>query len=369
MARTTEAAGSLKLESMERMLAAARTPLDKLDVQIHDLENRLATLKAGAALIDAEKAKDKDKPEKTKVDKGPEQEALAAYLAGRAMLEQRKKDLAEMTEAIRAENEARSKAEEKEQKDDFKRAETLEKDKVKLYKEVWEAEQKGRLEAGKLAVETEKKNVQELVRDLQPLRHAADQLFQGMLQGGQSMSRLLHNTFKTLTAGILSDLSTMGTKWAAEQLAQLIEAKVNNASTIASLVPVGAAGAFASQASIPIVGPELAIAAAADATGFLSSLIPLASAGGGWDVPWTVGSHLGGGGAPTMLEGGEKVLDRSRNAKLDNFLDSGGGGGVTHVHNWNVQTPDAASFYRMLKSNRRGFEQAVTELRGLGSPV
>ena len=120
--------------------------------------------------------------------------------------------------------------------------------------------------------------------------------------------------------------------------------------SITNYAAQAAAGAFASQAAIPVIGPELGMAASvaveADVLG-LAGLV--ASAAGGWgDVPYD--------GAPAILHKQEMVLPASIANPLRASLAAGGGVGAdaagsgdTHIH---IHAVDSQSVQRLLTQQR-----------------
>jgi hypothetical protein len=118
------------------------------------------------------------------------------------------------------------------------------------------------------------------------------------------------------------------------------------------------AGAAASQAAIPIVGPAMAMASMA---AIMASVLGLSgkvpSARGGFDIPF-------GSNPMTQLHEQEMVLPKEQADVIRGMAGGGGGGAVNH---WNVSTMDARSFrdflrggagdevLSLLQAKRRGF--------------
>lgn len=125
-------------------------------------------------------------------------------------------------------------------------------------------------------------------------------------------------------------------------------AKVAEATTsVVSDASSAAAGAASSQASIPFAGPYLAVAAAAAMLAFVLGFKPggggssMPSAAGGW---WNVPHDT-----LAMIHKDEKVFPADKSAKLDELLDSGGGGsrgGDIHIH-----ATDADSVVRLFQKH------------------
>jgi hypothetical protein len=110
--------------------------------------------------------------------------------------------------------------------------------------------------------------------------------------------------------------------------------------SVAAKSASAAAGAAESQSMIPVVGPVLAAGAMSAMLAMvmgLTSKIP--SAAGGWLVPKGVDPI-------TQLHAGERVIPERYADGLDRLVE--GGGRAAPV--FNITTPDAESFYKMLKN-------------------
>lgn len=128
-----------------------------------------------------------------------------------------------------------------------------------------------------------------------------------------------------------------------------------NAQQIASNTSVGVTGAGASQASIPYVGPALALAAMA----MMAAEMATHSAAGGFDVPPGL-SPL------TQLHPSEMVLPASlANVVRGAAGGGGGGGGPTNV-NMNVHAVDAGSVVDLLRSSGSDLADLVARQVRLG---
>lgn len=113
---------------------------------------------------------------------------------------------------------------------------------------------------------------------------------------------------------------------------------------VSDMAAEAAAGAAASQAAIPIIGPELAAAAFANMMALVESAQGMiVSAAGGYQVP--------AGLSPiARLHEQEMVLPREKSMKLDALLDGGmGGRGTSFV----VNAMDAQSVSRFFQANGR----------------
>jgi hypothetical protein len=122
----------------------------------------------------------------------------------------------------------------------------------------------------------------------------------GMLTGTTTLQQGMRSIFQSLVGSVVQAILRIPEQWLNAQIANLFVTQstgqasvVANAATNASLIAqnaaVAGAGAYAATASIPIVGPELAPAAAAAAyAGAMSYEGLVAFADGAWNVPKTM---------------------------------------------------------------------------------
>jgi hypothetical protein len=124
---------------------------------------------------------------------------------------------------------------------------------------------------------------------LSPITRAISQSVTGMIQGTQTLVGAIQNLLQSILASFVDMLAQMLEKWIVNQITMAIIGKTTqSAAAVASIgtsAAQGAAGAAASQASIPIIGPELAIAAAAEMDAFIMAFAAQATAARGFDVP------------------------------------------------------------------------------------
>jgi hypothetical protein len=141
---------------------------------------------------------------------------------------------------------------------------------------------------------------------IQPISQAFNGLMQNMLQGTTSFNQAYIQLMDQLVASALSSLVEMGTNWLAMELSktsatqaqegirmvttQSAAATSTAAAATAGMTQVGtnaavgASGAFASVASIPVIGPFIAPAIAAGAMAAIMGFGRLISARGGADI-------------------------------------------------------------------------------------
>jgi len=135
---------------------------------------------------------------------------------------------------------------------------------------------------------------------LSPIRSALDSSVQGIIQGTTTLKQAMSNLCSSILTSYANMLMQIALKWAQQQAMELVgieatqaahtTAAATTAATTAAeaaiVIPAKAAeagaGAAASQAFIPFIGPALALAAMATIFG---AVMALKSAAGGYDVP------------------------------------------------------------------------------------
>lgn len=141
---------------------------------------------------------------------------------------------------------------------------------------------------------------------LQPIGQAFDGLLQGMLQGTTSFKQGYIQMMDQLVSGFVSRVVEMGVNWLAMELTKSSATQTQEAirmatttsaaatstaaaatagtTQVATNAAVGASGAFASVAQIPVIGPFIAPAIAAGAMAAIMGFGRLISARGGADI-------------------------------------------------------------------------------------
>ena len=105
---------------------------------------------------------------------------------------------------------------------------------------------------------------------------------------GQLGHQILTQLGEDIIGNVLNAFAKMAEKFLLDQVTQRAETSITNVSAVTSEAAVAAANAFASTAAIPIIGPALAPAAAAEAEGFVMGLVPQAAFEMGGYVPETM---------------------------------------------------------------------------------
>jgi hypothetical protein len=226
-----------------------------------------------------------------------------------------------------------------------------------------EAKYRAEVEAAKEAKEHLRKEFDDLERSIErgftaPVAQSFQGLFMTLVDGSiNSFSKLryaIENIGKAILSSLVGLLTQMLAKKAAAYLTEHLLNKTKNVAEVTSAAGVAGAEAAASQAGIPIVGPALAAAAmATTSAAVMSSMLPLASAAGGYDIPGTINPLVQAHAREMVLP--EELADRVRSMT--------DGGGNTYV----IQAMDSRSFERFLRDNSdalaRGIDQAVRDRR------
>jgi hypothetical protein len=143
-----------------------------------------------------------------------------------------------------------------------------------------------------------------------------------MMQGQMTFKEFMANIWQTMIGQVVGSITQMVTQWIAAKLVEKTADQVASMAEVTHHAGVAGAGAAASQASIPVVGPGLAAAAMANMSALvLGSMMPLASAAGGWQVPYDT---------LAMVHKDEKILPARYSKGLDRLVEGGGRGGSTY---------------------------------------
>lgn len=174
----------------------------------------------------------------------------------------------------------------------------------------------------------------------------------GMLNGTQTLRQGLATAWQGIRASITGEIA----KIVAQRVAAFAKERLIALGAIGTDAARAGAGAAASQASIPIVGPALAVAAmAAIFAGVMGMSSKVPSAAGGFNIPRGVNPL-------TQLHEEEMVLPADIANPLRNAIDGGGlGGGDVNVHVKGSSVGDfllmhRSELVRALKEARRDFQ-------------
>jgi len=205
----------------------------------------------------------------------------------------------------------------------------------------------------------------------QSLENNFSTAIQGMILGTSKFKNIV-NTFMKAIAGTIIDTGVkMLANWVKVELAKTMATKTANAARTADTATasaltsaitttqgaaeittsagVAAAGAAKSQAGIPVIGPELAIAAAAAMLAMVLGYKALVSAAGGWGkIP---SDQL------AMVHTDEMVLPAELSTGIRNMITSGQAGGGSSIKNstFNIRAFDSKDVVKTLKKLKRNY--------------
>ena len=197
----------------------------------------------------------------------------------------------------------------------------------------------------------------------EPVTSAISQSINGMIAGTLTLKKAISNLLQSIIAEFVNAGVKMVANWAATELAKtglskagsiirsalgmtedisIAEAKRVEGNAVVDVNTAEmATGAAAALASIPIIGPELAVAAYESMMALGQGSKALFSASGGFDVP-------AGANPLTQLHASEMVLPAHIANPLRDSLSGGGMGGDTHLH---VHAVDSQSVERLFRDN------------------
>lgn len=215
---------------------------------------------------------------------------------------------------------------------------------------------------------------------IRPLESGFASMAKSMINGTKSVGDALKEFGTSILGSVIDGIVKVGATWITQKIASILATqalttaemtgaaqaaaanKTANISSTQANIATAMSGAASAMASIPFVGPELAVAAALAMFGFLEgTTAPLfAAASGGYDIPAGVNPVV-------QAHAQEMILPKSIANPLRQSLSSGGGlGGDTH--HWHITTMDAASFgaYLSRPDNQRQIRELVRSNRWAG---
>jgi hypothetical protein len=188
-------------------------------------------------------------------------------------------------------------------------------------------------------------------------RAAMDNALQGMIRGQQTLRQALQSSWAGIRGAVLGELLKIGQA----KIAAFAKDRLMAMAGIGVKAAEAGAGAAASQASIPIIGPGLALAAMASvfaAVGGMSGKVP--SAARGYDIPFGVNPL-------TQLHQREMVLPAAQADVIRDMAD--GGGAAASPINLTIHAVDGASVQRLFEQNSGALvatlKQAVRDFHNL----
>jgi hypothetical protein len=143
-----------------------------------------------------------------------------------------------------------------------------------------------------------------------------------MMQGQMTFKEFMANIWQTMIGQVVGSITQMVTQWIASKLVEKTADQVTAMAEVTHHAGVAGAATAASVAAIPMLGPATALEAGeAMAAAVLGSMMPLASAAGGWQVPYDT---------LAMVHKDEKILPARYSKGLDRLVEGGGRGGSTY---------------------------------------
>ncbi len=200
-------------------------------------------------------------------------------------------------------------------------------------------------------------NIAMLITGQQTMRQALNNILKQMLASFvQYLTQKLaaHKVFATLEIAVGKMIAAVLRILGIQSATQAIGAKsTETAGKIGQSAAAAGAGAAESQASIPIIGPVLAIGAMAMIFAAVMAMKGKGggtpSAAGGWDIP-------AGLNPLTQLHAQEMVLPAEQAGVIRDMANNGGAGGAMNVH---IHATDADSFKRLLLNNNGAVAEAL----------
>lgn len=189
----------------------------------------------------------------------------------------------------------------------------------KLNDELAQVEREHSLKQRGIQIESQK----EQLKDWQGLFGSIGSAFGNVVSGLVTRTMTLGQAVKGLFQGLLSSVGNFLGQMVAKKVAAWAMEKVMATGQIATNAAVAGSGAAASQASIPIVGPGLALAAMA---AVFAAVMGLGGGGGGGKTPsardgWNIPSGVN---PVTQLHEKEMVLDEENADTIRGLKDGGG---------------------------------------------
>lgn len=172
----------------------------------------------------------------------------------------------------------------------------------------------------------------------------------GTLQGSMKLRDIFKSLFGVVVSAVTEMLAKTAAQWAMNLILEKALSKASALSQISANAGIAGAAATASAAAIPLYGwsiaPEAGLAASAAAMAFM----PMASARGGFDIP-------AGINPVTQLHEREMVLPQAQADAVRDMADGGGGGGAPI--NVTIHAADGESVRRLLLNNKTAVADAI----------
>lgn len=229
---------------------------------------------------------------------------------------------------------------------------------ARIHAEVEQLEQQHQIKIGQLKNAAQADKLKPLGNIFKASEGAMGNAISGMLMKTQNMQQAMRNIYKSMAQSVTGEIGKM----IAAKASMFIKERLFAALGIQTDGAKAAAGAAASQASIPIVGPGMALASAATmlstVLGF-SGKLPSFSAAGGFDIPSTVN--------PIVQTHASEMILPAKYADVIRSLGDGGGaaGGESHFHVHALDVRDFEGFLR--RGGGDALVKSLTERRRNGA--
>jgi hypothetical protein len=168
-------------------------------------------------------------------------------------------------------------------------------------------------------------------------------VIQGVLMGTQTIKQAFANLAISMVTSFVGSLADIAMAWLENKIFGDAITKAQGMTVIGTHAAEGSAAAYASTAAIPVVGPALAPAAAAQAYGSImamNAMIP-AYESGSWQIPRT--------GLANIHED-EMIIPAGPARMIRDGLSQGGSSGGKSGDTFHIHATDAQSFARMMES-------------------
>ena len=209
--------------------------------------------------------------------------------------------------------------------------------------QIEELERQHRLRLRQIQIEIQKNSPAENV--WQGMRNSFEGALTGMLSGQQKFSQAMKNLWQGIRQSIAAEIAKIITA----KVAAFMRERVLGVAEVGLNAVKAGSGAAASQASIPIVGPAMALAAMASVMGAVLGLTgSIPSAAKGWSIPAGVNPI-------TQLHEQEMVLPAAESNVIRSLAERGGAGAGGNV-TVELRGASAGEFFI---SNKRELAEAL----------
>jgi hypothetical protein len=222
---------------------------------------------------------------------------------------------------------------------------------ARIHSEIEALEQQHQQKLGALRGAAQEDKLAPVTNIFRASQDAFGTAIQGMLMKSQNLNQSMRNIYKSMASAVTGEIGKM----IAAKVAMFAKEKILAALGIQTNAATAASGAAASQAAIPVVGPAMGVAAAAAimaaVLGF-SSMLPSASAEGGFDIPGTM--------SPIVQTHPREMILPAKHADVIRAMADGGGGMGGDTHSWHINALSPREFEGFLRNG--GADKVVDAL-------